>query len=265
MTGAYSNLNFVVFLILAVGGAFLAFSVRRILFKIRETERRIAAVVDEKNEAAADLRVARQQEEQLAMALKEGEDALREIAAQTEEVRSRMAVLRQTVPRPLNLVSLEWAPGDQLFEAHLRAATAPRQVGGSGMGRSGVGRGGGMAEAGVVHGYAPTEADFRVLVTNRLAREGGYTISVVLPISLRDDTAAADGGPEGAAPLEPPAEDEALADLLGEGDGTEPVEDPPSALAPRPLPVRPLPVRPPASAQPAPQGLGLTPAPAVGG
>ncbi|TWB35903.1 hypothetical protein [Nitrospirillum pindoramense] len=261
MAGGYSNLNFVVFLILAVGGAFLAFSVRRILFKIRETERRIAAVVDEKNEAAADLRVARQQEEQLAMALKEGEEALREIAAQTEDVRSRMAVLRQTVPRPLNLVSLEWAPGDQLFEAHLRAAAAPRQVGRSGMGRGG----GGMAEAGVVHGYAPTEADFRVLVTNRLAREGGYTISVVLPISLRDDTAAADGGAEGAAPLEPPAEDEALADLLGEGDGTEPVEDPPSALAPRPLPVRPLPVRPPASARPAPQGLGLTPAPAVGG
>ncbi|MDZ5646198.1 hypothetical protein [Nitrospirillum sp. BR 11828] len=256
MAGAYSNLNFAVFLILAVGGAFLAFSIRRILFKIRETERRIAAVVDEKNEAAADLRVARQQEEQLAMALKEGEDALREIAAQTEEVRARMAVLRQTVPRPLNLVSLEWAPGDQLFEAHLRAAVAPRQVGRSGMGRGG----GGMAEAGVVHGYAPTEADFRVLVTNRLAREGGYTISVVLPISLRDDIPAADGETAAAVPVQPPAEDEALADLLGEDGGADPVEDP----APAPVP-RPLPVRPPAAARPAAQGLGLTPAPAIGG
>ncbi|ASG19992.1 hypothetical protein [Nitrospirillum viridazoti] len=250
MTGGYSNLNFMVFIILAIGGAFLAFSVRRILFKIRETERRIAATVDEKNEAAADLRVARQQEEQLLQALEEGEEALREIARRTEEVQNRMAVLRQATPRPLNLVSLEWAQGDHLYEAHLRNVVAPRHVGRTV---------GGMAEAGVVHGYAPTEADFRALVTNRLASEGGYIISSVLPISLGDEGPALDGA--GIAPVEPPAEDEPLGDLVGgdvAGDGA-PVE-PPVPAGPRPLPVRP-----PAAMQGVPRGMGLTPAPAGGG
>ncbi|MEA1675679.1 hypothetical protein [Nitrospirillum sp. BR 11163] len=249
MTGGYSNLNFMVFIILAVGGAFLAFSVRRILFKIRETERRIAATVDEKNEAAADLRVARQQEEQLAKALEEGEEALREIAAKTEEVRNRMAVLRQAVPRPLNLVSLEWAQGDHLYEAHLRNIVAPRHLGRNV---------GGMAEAGVVHGYAPTEADFRALVTNRLANEGGYVISSVLPISLGDDGPAVDGAD--AAPVEAPAEDEPLSDLMGSdlvADGT--AAEPPAVTGPKPLPVRP-----PVALQGVPRGMGLTPAPVAG-
>ncbi|WP_044562649.1 hypothetical protein [Azospirillum sp. B4] len=238
MTGGYSNLNFMVFIILAIGGVFLAFSIRRILRRIRETERRIAAAVDEKNEAAADLRVARQQEEQLAKALEEGEEALREIARRTEAVQHRMAVLRQATARPINLVSLEWAPGDHLFEAHLRTTVTPRHVGRT------LGAGG-MAEAGVVHGYAPTEADFRSMVTNRLAKEGGYVISSILPISLgEEDGANATGTTPGAA--EPPAEDEALGDLLGDAAGPEP--------APRP---RPLPVRPPAGLA---QGLALSPA-----
>ncbi|MEC4591544.1 MULTISPECIES: hypothetical protein [Nitrospirillum] len=254
MTGGYSNLNFMVFIILAIGGAFLAFSVRRILFKIRETERRIAATVDEKNEAAADLRVARQQEEQLLQALEEGEEALREIARRTEEVQNRMAVLRQATPRPLNLVSLEWAQGDHLYEAHLRNVVAPRHVGGHG-GRTA----GGMAEAGVVHGYAPTEADFRALVTNRLANEGGYIISSVLPISLGDEGPALDGA--GVAPVEPPAEDEPLGDLVGgdvAGDGA--AAESPALAGPKPLPVRP-----PAAMQGMPRGMGLTPAPVAGG
>ncbi|MDG3440968.1 hypothetical protein [Nitrospirillum amazonense] len=247
MTGGYSNLNFMVFIILAIGGAFLAFSVRRILFKIRETERRIAATVDEKNEAAADLRVARQQEEQLLQALEEGEEALREIARRTDEVQNRMAVLRQATPRPLNLVSLEWAQGDHLYEAHLRNVVAPRHVGRAV---------GGMAEAGVVHGYAPTEADFRALVTNRLASEGGYIISSVLPISLGDEGPAVDG----AAPVEPPAEDEPLGDLMGshvadEGAAVEP---------PVPAGPKPLPVRPPAATRGVPRGMGMTPAAAGG-
>ncbi|MBB6253996.1 hypothetical protein [Nitrospirillum iridis] len=258
MSGGYSNLNFMVFIILAVGGVFLVLSGRRILARIRETERRIAATVDEKNEVAADLRVARQQEEQLAKALEEGEEALREIARRTDEVQHRMAVLRQTAPRPLNLVALEWAPGDHLFEAHLRTTVAPRQVGRPQ---------GGMAEAGLIHGYAPTEADFRAMVTNRLSAGAGYVISSVLPIALVEDEAS----PAGAAMATPPGEDEALVDLIaadtGAGDsgpGDSSQAEP--GLADSPVGPKPLPVRPPAMT-PAPAGrrLSLSPAPAIGG
>ncbi|MDE1148430.1 MAG: hypothetical protein PW843_17730 [Azospirillaceae bacterium] len=229
MLGGYTNLNFAVFMVLAIGGAFLAFSVRRILNQIRRTERRIAAAVDEKNAAAADLRVARQQEEQLAAALAEGGTALRDIAQKTDEVQARMAVLRQAVPRPLNLISPAWVQGDQLFEAHLRAQ-GPRALD-----RRSGGPLRGLGEAGIVHGYAANEADFRTLVTHRLAA-AGYTISGVLPIALADTAAA--------LPLALPSPAQADA---GDAPPSEAVEPPPARKS--------LPVRPPAVvAGPAPTG-----------
>ncbi|MDG3440971.1 hypothetical protein [Nitrospirillum amazonense] len=131
---------------LAVGGAIMAWSLKRLITEVRKTERRVSAAVEERNKAAASLRQARLQEGELRTALQDLDGELEEIATRARDVEARRGTLQQVIPRHLNLFSQAWSQGDTLFEARISLVT---------------GLGGGKSGARVVHGYAAGPRDFR--------------------------------------------------------------------------------------------------------
>ncbi|MBB6253993.1 hypothetical protein [Nitrospirillum iridis] len=147
---AYANPNPLHVGALALGGAAMAWSLKRLIGEIRKTERRVSAVLEQRNQAAFLLRQARQQEGELRTALQELDGELEDITARAAEMQASRDVLQQVIPRHLNLFSQAWSRGDTLFEAQVCLVDGGR-----------AGRGGSRA----VHGYAAGPKDFR----NRLA------------------------------------------------------------------------------------------------
>ncbi|MDE1148426.1 MAG: hypothetical protein PW843_17710 [Azospirillaceae bacterium] len=153
---------------LALGGAAMIYSLNRVITEIRKTERRVTAVVEERNKAAAALRAARQQEGQIKSALKEVEEELVEMTARTSEIETRKNTLQQVIPRRLNLVSQAWSSGDTLFEARVSPISGATDGGGGG--------------TSLVHGYAGSAREFN----NRVIARFPSTTHVVLDVTAID-------------------------------------------------------------------------------
>ncbi|MEE3625611.1 hypothetical protein UCD39_16725 [Nitrospirillum sp. BR 11752] len=152
----------------AIGGAIMAWSLKRLIAEIRKTEKRVTAAVEERNRAAAKLRQARLQEGELRDTLRELDGEMEEIAARSKEVEERRGTLQQVIPRHLNLFSQAWSPGDTLFEARISLVAG--------------GVGGGKGGARVVHGYAAGPRDFR----NRLMARFPASSYVVIDVATVD-------------------------------------------------------------------------------
>ncbi|TWB35906.1 coiled-coil domain-containing protein [Nitrospirillum pindoramense] len=149
----------------AIGGAIMAWSLKRLIAEIRKTEKRVTAALEERNRAAAKLRQARIQEGELRDTLRELDGEMEEIAARAKEVEERRGTLEQVIPRHLNLFSQAWSPGDTLFEARISQVA-----------------GGGKGGARVVHGYAAGPRDFR----NRLMARFPASSYVVIDVATVD-------------------------------------------------------------------------------
>ncbi|WP_148293888.1 hypothetical protein [Azospirillum sp. B4] len=164
---AYANPNPLHVIAIAVGGAAMGWSLMRLIKEIRKTERKVAAALEERNQAAFLLRQARQQEGQIREAVQELDGELEDIASRSGEVQARRDTLHQVIPRHLNLFSQAWAQGDTLFEAHICLLTG----------------GGARGGTRTVHGYASGPKDFRNRVGARYPAATHLVIDIA-PVDL---------------------------------------------------------------------------------
>ncbi|WP_119678980.1 hypothetical protein [Indioceanicola profundi] len=162
-------MHVVSFLALALGGAGMVLSARRLHRVIKRTERRIAAAVDEKNAAAAELRLARRDEAAIRQAIEEAEEAIHGINRSTEEAEQRIEALKRQPKQVIGMADQEWQRYDRLWRVRVMNPSLP-----SALSRMPGGQAGEQGR--MVHGFARSGLEFKARVEGRFAPSAGFIV-----------------------------------------------------------------------------------------
>ncbi|QJE73707.1 hypothetical protein HHL28_11940 [Aerophototrophica crusticola] len=177
-------MNFFSLCALALTGAVLVVSARRIYLVIKATERRLAKTVDEKNAIAADLRAARKEEEQTKIAIEEAESHITLMTKVVAQVEAQVEHLKSQPRRTVNMVDNEWKRFDRLWQVAVMNPSMPNALSrGPGAGEPGQGR--------LVYGFARVADEFRNRVAQRYSPSAGFVLSDAEMVDLLASTAPA--------------------------------------------------------------------------
>jgi hypothetical protein len=124
---SFSLMNMLSLFVLALGGAALILSGRRLLRVIRQVERRLARTVDEKNLLAGKLRQARREADNIRQALIEAETHIAEMVAATNNAETRMNRLREAPKQSILILDREWRRFDRLWSLMIANPSLGRQ------------------------------------------------------------------------------------------------------------------------------------------
>lgn len=175
-----SWINIVSLLALAIGGAALTLSARRIMRVIREVERRLSRTVDEKNIIAAALRVGKKENQAIRAAIQEADTHIEQLHAQAEQGEARLAHLRGLSRRTVNMLDREWHRFERLWSAVVINPSLGRHVGrGPGVGSWDEGR--------EIYGFSRGGEEFRQRLAAHYPPGEGFMIGHVDMVDLAGD------------------------------------------------------------------------------
>lgn len=176
-------LNVVSLFALAMGGAALILSGRRVMRVIREVERRLSRTVDEKNVVAAALRLGKKENQAIRSAIQEAENHIEQLNAQAGQVEARLAHLKGLPRRTVNLLDREWHRFERLWCAVAINPSLGRHVGrGPGAGAWDEGR--------EIYAFARTGEDFRQRLMAHYPPTEGFIVGHVDMVDLAGDESA---------------------------------------------------------------------------
>ncbi|HYE48857.1 MAG TPA: hypothetical protein VEB20_04655 [Azospirillaceae bacterium] len=176
-----SPMNFFSLCLLAICGAMLVVAARRILVVIKQTERRIAHTVDQKNAVATELRLAKRDEAQIKAAIDEADGAITQMTAANTRAEARIEKLKGAEKLVVNMADNEWRKFDRFFRVTVSNPTMPAFMG------RGPGSATGWSEGRVVHGFARSDVDFKERVLRLYPPSAGFVVGEAEMTSLLDD------------------------------------------------------------------------------
>jgi ABC-type transporter Mla subunit MlaD len=164
-------------LALAVAGAGLVISARRLLIVIRSTERRLSRTVDEKNMIAAALRHAKREDTAIRGALEEADSHIRQMTDIIAQAESRIERLRAAPRRTVTMLDRQWTRFDRLWSIVVTNPTLAS-------GRSG---GGSWNDGKVLYGFARSGDDLRLRAGAQYPPGDGFLLGASSIVDLADD------------------------------------------------------------------------------
>lgn len=171
-----SWMNLISLLALALAGAAMVVSGRRIMQVIQAVERRISRTVDEKNFIAANLRQARREEDAIRQALTEADSHIAQMTGVIAMAEGRIERLRAQPRRSVTMLDRQWARFDRLW---MVVVTNPS-----------LGRGritGGWEEGKTLYGFARSGDDLNLRVAALFPPKDGFIIGTPSIVDLADD------------------------------------------------------------------------------
>ncbi|WP_114395128.1 hypothetical protein [Oleisolibacter albus] len=161
-------MNVVSLLTLALTGACLVFSVRRLAKLIKVAEARISKAIDEKNAAAADLRKLRRENDQIKAAIEEADQHLTVLNRRATEMEEAMILLRSQPRLTIRLLDTQWRSQDRLWKVQISNPSLPSAVSGGQ----------------TLSGYARTRDEFVTRVLHRYNPGDGFVLGPAQPFDL---------------------------------------------------------------------------------
>ncbi|MFM2041882.1 MAG: hypothetical protein RLY86_458 [Pseudomonadota bacterium] len=180
-------MNFFSFCALALTGAVLVVSARRVHKVIKATERKIAVTVDEKNALAADLRMARRDETLLKQAITEAEEAITSMTKLNDSAEARIEALKLSDKVVMVMVDQDWRRFDRLWQVPIMNPSMPSAVHSLPGGQPG-------ADGRMVHGFARSGHEFRLRVEERYPPRAGFIVGEAEMVDLEKSVVRVEAG-----------------------------------------------------------------------
>jgi hypothetical protein len=175
----FSLMNMISLLILALGGAALVLSGRRVMRIIRQVERRLARTVDEKNVLAAKLRQARREADNIRQALIEAETHIAQMVAATNNAETRMTRLRDAPKQSILMLDREWHRFDRLWSLMIVNPSLGRQEAAAGLPAWNDGR--------MFHGFARTPEELHARALAKYPPAEGFVAGLCVMADITED------------------------------------------------------------------------------
>jgi hypothetical protein len=176
---SFSLMNMLSLLVLAMGGAALILSGRRLLRVIRQVERRLARTVDEKNVLAAKLRQARREADNIRQALIEAESHIAQMVADTNNAETRMNRLRDAPKQSVLMLDRDWRRFDRLWSLMIANPSLGRQEAVVGLPAWNDGR--------MFHGFARAPEELQARALAKYPPTEGFVAGMCVMADITED------------------------------------------------------------------------------
>ncbi len=175
----FSLMNLISLFVLAVAGAGIILSGRRVLRLIRQVERRLSRTVDEKNVLAAKLRQARRETDNVRNAILEAENHIAQMVAATNVAEARLARLREAPKQSILMLDREWHRFDRLWSLMVANGSLGRQEAAAGLPPWNEGR--------MFHGFARSPEELHARALRKYPPAEGFIAGVCAMADITED------------------------------------------------------------------------------
>ncbi|MQP63876.1 hypothetical protein GE253_00815 [Niveispirillum sp. SYP-B3756] len=184
----FSLMNMISLLVLAIAGAVLILSGRRVLRLIRQVERRLSRAVDEKNMLAVKLRQARREADNVRNAILEAETHIAQMVAATNAAEARLTRLREAPKQSILMLDREWRRFDRLWSLMIANGSLGRQEAAAGLPPWNEGR--------MFHGFARSPEELHARALTKYPPAEGFIAGVCAMADITAD------GPNAGQPVD---------------------------------------------------------------